>query len=450
LVLAEEIVASGSGEVDQIEVLTQDTYNINADVALGQLKTAAKTQEAGAAIRCIIGQRLGCAFTNRLDKRSLKKTVTQAIKAAKGSTEDEEWKNLPTETQYGRVHDVWDDAIPEKEPGIFIELLADMTKRTMAQNQDAIVGQAGIGASYGWSAYANSNGIAVSDRGTMAFVYLGVVAPTPSGSMTPAIFESDLSRCFKLDIDRVIERAGRYLQLARKPARGETGPGNVTVMGNALGELLYYAFYPSISGENVVRAKSVLASQEGERVASEDFSLIDDGIKPGAFRTALFDDEGVPRRTTPIIEQGTLKSFLWNSYWANRANRESTGNAHRNLRTGVVSIQPTTISVPKGESSFDELISDVTSGYLVKGFQGAHSSNQDTCDYSVVANPCFRIEKGQLTGCVHGLMLAGNALNLIKQVHRVGDDIHEYFLENSAFHGPSIQFTDTQVIAKQP
>jgi PmbA protein len=449
LALTERIVSFGSKETDQIEVLAQDTYNINANVALGQLKTASKAQEAGVAIRCIIDQKLGCAFTNRLDEATLKRTLKQASRAAKSGPSDKKWKNLPIINRYSIVHDVWDDSILEKEPGFFIDILADMTKNTLSQDKDIIVGQAGIGASYGWNSYANSNGVSVADRGTMAFIYLGVVAPTSAGGMTPSIFESEVSRKFDLNIDQVMGRAVKYVQLAKKPAKGETGSGNVIILGNALGELLYYSFYPSISGENVVREKSVVASSQGDQIASENFSLIDDGIKTGAFRTALFDDEGVPRQTTPIIDKGKLESFLWDNYWANRKGEKSTGNAHRNLRTGLVSIQPTTIAVPKGKGSLNDLISEIVSGYLIKGFQGAHSSNQDTGDFSVVANPCFRIENGQLTGCVHGLMLAGNAFKLIKQVNRVGDDTREFFLANTAFYGPSIHFTNTQVIAKQ-
>lgn len=446
LALAEWVVALGSKSVDQIEVVVQDTFSVNADVALGQMKTASKTQETGAAVRCITDRRLGCAFTNRLDQASLKKTVKQAMSASRSGTSDAKWRDLPMKTGYGSVCDVWDDAILEKEPGEFIDLLADMTHRTLAQKKGIIVGQAGIGASYGWNAYANSNGIGIADRGTMAFVYLGVVAPTSTGGMTPSIFESDVSRNFSLDIDQVMERAIQYVQLAKEPAKGETGSGTVIILGNALGELLYYSFYPSISGESVVREKSVLAQCQGDKVASEKFSLLDDGIKPGAFRTSLFDGEGIQRQTTPIIKDGKLNSFLWDNYWANCYGEKSTGNAHRNIRTGVVDIQPTTIAVPEGKGSLDDLTNDVASGYLIKGFQGAHSSNQDTGDFSVVANPCFRIENGQLVGCINGLMLAGNAFKLIQNVDRVGGDTREFFLENTAFYGPSIRFPDVQVV----
>jgi PmbA protein len=448
LTLAEQIVTLGTKQADQIEVFVQDSKETNAEVALGQMKTAVNIQEAGAAIRCVVDKRLGCAFTNRVDSSILEKTLHQAIAAAKTSTPDETWSDLPMKASYSKVSEVWDEATSTKSPSFFVDMLADMTRNVTDQSKDVIVGQAGIGGIYGWSAYANSNGVSVADRSTRAYVYAGIVAPTPAGGMTPTIVEFDLSRSCDLDVDGVVTRAIRFIELAKKPAKGATGSKTVILIGNAFGNLLYFSFFPSIRGENVVREKSVLASRQDEQIASKDLSLIDDGLLSGGFRTSLFDDEGVPRQTTSIIEKGELRSFLWNNYWAKRYGGQSTGNAQRNLRTGVVGIQPSTITVPAGKGSLEELIHEVDSGYLIKGLQGAHSSNQDTGDFSVVGNPCFRIEDGQLTGCVPGLMLAGNAFQLIQKVEKIGEDNREFFIPNSSFYSPSIRFTDLQVIAK--
>jgi PmbA protein len=91
---------------------------------------------------------------------------------------------------------------------------------------------------------------------------------------------------------------------------------------------------------------------------------------------------------------------------------------------------------------------EVKSGYLIKGAQGAHSSNRETGDFSIVGNPAFRIEDGELTGCVHGLMIAGNVFDLIQKVDQIGSDVRNYLARGSSIIGPSIRFTDLQVVAK--
>jgi PmbA protein len=109
----------------------------------------------------------------------------------------------------------------------------------------------------------------------------------------------------------------------------------------------------------------------------------------------------------------------------------------------------TNMVIPPGKKSFEDMISDVSSGYLVKGLQGAHSSNEETGDYSVVANPAFRIVDGELTGAVHGLMLAGNAFEFFKQLEEIGNDVRPYFVGGTgALITPTLKFSDVQIVAK--
>ena len=202
-------------------------------------------------------------------------------------------------------------------------------------------------------------------------------------------------------------------------------------------------------GNNIVRGKSRLADKEGERIASKVLTLRDDGRFANGYATSLFDGEGIPRQTTTILDQGKLNSFLWDSYWGQRYGKASTGNAARQLREGLVGIGLTNMVVPPGKPSLEDMISDISSGYLVKGLQGAHSSNEETGDFSVVANPAFRIQDGKLTGAVHGLMLAGNAFEFFQQVEVIGNDVRPYFAGGSgALITPTLKFSDVQIVAK--
>ena len=294
LALAEKAVAFGSKHVDQIEVFVQDTFNTEAEVAIGQINTANMSQDAGAAIRCLVGKRLGSAFTNKLDTSTIQKAVKQAIAAAKSSTEDATLESFPTKAKYSKVSGTWDDAIPEKEPSVFVDLLAEASQRATQESQGAIVGQAGVGCVYGWNAYANSLGVGASDRSTIAYIYIVLLAPTPTG-MTPGIIEIDVKRSYDLEVDRVVEQAVKYVQIAKQTVKGETGPQTVFFSGNALGTLLYFALLPSVRGDSIVRKKSKLADKLGDKIASEELSFLDDGLRPGAWATSLFDDEGVAR-----------------------------------------------------------------------------------------------------------------------------------------------------------
>ena len=448
LTLAEKAITFGSKKVDQIEILLQDNYEIGCEVVLGQVNKASKSQEAGVSIRVVTKNQMGSAFTNKLNEETIEESVKRAIAAANASTPDETWKDFAPKSKYTKLTGTWDGSIPEKDPSVFVELSTKMTKDIQERDSSIIIGELGTGGFFGWTAYANSNGISIADRGTGVYAYAVLVAPTESG-MTPSVWSVDVNRDFKLDTDYVVNNTVNDVLLAKKHAKGETGSGTVVFEASALGLLLAYAFMPSIKGENVVRGKSQLVYKKGEAIASEALSFTDDGLYKGGYASALFDGEGVPQQKTSIIEKGKLRSFLWNNYWANRQGETSTGNASRNLRTGVVETAPTNMVVPGGKRSFEDMLSEIKSGYLIKGLQGAHSSNQETGDYSVVGNPAFRIIDGELTGAVHGLMLAGNAFELIKKVDVVGSDIRSFLVgPGGSLIAPTIQFSDIQVVAK--
>jgi PmbA protein len=449
LALAERAVAFGAKQVDQIEILVENQYSIGCEVNLGEMSKATKLQEGGAAVRCVVNHRVGCGFTNRLTRPMLEQAVKQAVAAAKASTPDETLADLPAKATYSQVRDVWDDAILGKEPGDFVDLTAELNQKIASHGQDIIVGEAGIGSMYGWTAFANSNGISATDRATITYAYAALVATTPSG-VTPAVIDIDVKRRFDPDIDKLVERAVKDVLLAKKPAKGKTAPSTVVMNARTLAELFLFTLVPSVRGENVVRGRSVLAKRRGDKIAASVLSITDDGLRPGAFGTSAFDDEGVPRQNTALVENGRLRSFLWDSYWSHQANAKSTGSASRDLRTGLVSIQPSNIIIQPGKKSFDDLVGDISSGYLIKGLQGAHSSNQETGDFSVVGNPAFRIENGKLTGCCHGLMVSGNIFDLLQHADQVGSDVREYLAwSTTSVIGPSTRFADVQVVAKQ-
>jgi PmbA protein len=446
--LVDKTIAFGSKYVNQIEVYIQDSYEIGCIINLGEMNKATKSQDAGASVRCILDHRLGCAFTNQLSFETLKKTVNHAISAAKASTPDQTLVDFPEKVQYKPTKDTWDGAIPEKDPSVFVDLTTQIASEVSKRDSSIIIGEAGTGVFFGWTAYSNSNGISIADRGTGVYAYSALVAPTPTG-VTPPATAVDVNRRFKMDIDYVVNSAVNDVILAKNSVKGKTEPSTVIFAEAALANILSFAFVPALRGENVVREKSRLINRIGDSIASKALSFIDNGRYPGGFFTSVFDGEGIPRQETKIIDNGKLQTYLWDNYWGQRSNEASTGNATRNLRTGVITSQLTNVIIPPGNPSFKDLISAINSGYVVKGVHGAHSSNRETGDFSVVGNPTYRIENGEIMGAVHGLMLAGNAFELIQKVDRIASDVRSYFIHGGGvFVAPSIQFKDVPVIAK--
>ena len=86
----------------------------------------------------------------------------------------------------------------------------------------------------------------------------------------------------------------------------------------------------TLSARAVQRGRSLFAGKEGEQVADPRLRLDDDGLEPDGLATAPFDGEGVPQQQTVLIDDGTLRTFLYDRY--TRARRGPRVDRERDAR----------------------------------------------------------------------------------------------------------------------
>jgi PmbA protein len=67
------------------------------------------------------------------------------------------------------------------------------------------------------------------------------------------------------------------------------------------------------------------------------------------------------------------------------------------------------------------MVESVDEGLLVDGVMGLGQSNIMNGDFSVNVSLGYKIEKGEITGRVKDVMLAGNAYDGFKQIVAIGD-----------------------------
>jgi PmbA protein len=178
--------------------------------------------------------------------------------------------------------------------------------------------------------------------------------------------------------------------------------------------------FEAVRGDSIYRSASFLAGKLGERVASPNITVLDDGLRPGGFGTRPFDDEGIPASVTPVIENGVLKSYLLNCYSARKLNMKTTGNASRGVASPP-SVGPKNLYMVAGTSSPESIIRSVKNGFYVTDLIG-FGVNIVTGDYSRGAGGMW-IENGELTYPVEEVTIAGNLPEMLNQVEAVGSDL---------------------------
>ena len=129
----------------------------------------------------------------------------------------------------------------------------------------------------------------------------------------------------------------------------------------------------TLSADAVQRGRSLFAGKEGEQIADPALRLLDDGLDPEGLATAPFDGEGVPQQSTALIEDGKLRTYLFDAYTARKAGRESTGNGARGSYRAPPSVGPTNLLVAPGSGTTADLIAEAGDGLYVMGVSGLHS-----------------------------------------------------------------------------
>ncbi|HIC86201.1 MAG TPA: TldD/PmbA family protein, partial [Desulfobacterales bacterium] len=201
-------------------------------------------------------------------------------------------------------------------------------------------------------------------------------------------------------------------------------PGTYTVVvdPDVIGLMLHEAFGHASEGDLVASGESVLYGMLGKKVASELVTIIDEGVvKDGYFHP--YDDEGIKKEKTIIVENGILKNYIHSTTSATLLEAKSTGNGRAQDFENLPIVRQTNYYMAPGNYSFEELIEDIDFGIYIKG-KGAGGGQVEvgmgTFTFSV--GPSKIIRKGELAETVRGVVISGLILETLKTIDAVGRD----------------------------
>ena len=406
----------------EAEAYVHEWQAVSVGIEHGQITKSRTIFDRGLGIRVAADRAIGFAFTNNLsEKRGVEKAIENALSAAKASKSDPNWNGLPEKKSASVPKKTFDDRIVELRPEELVETAAIMLDAATNIDERVFPVEGGTGAGYVAQAIANSNGVTGFNKGTIIECSLAAVA-NDRNKVTPVCYEVATERTYNINAEWVGKEAAHLALSALRSKRVETKTTSVVLTQFALQGLLYYTLINAIKADNVQRGQSAFKDKIGMEVASENVTIYDDGLFPGGLQTAAFDGEGVPHQKSLLVENGILKNLLYDNYSAKKESRESTGNGVRGGYMSTPSIEATNFHVIPGCPSSEELIGEVDEGLIIYYLQGAHSSNPVSGEFSVVATPAWKIEKGEIIHSSRGVMLAGNIFEVLKNVGAIASN----------------------------
>jgi PmbA protein len=175
----------------------------------------------------------------------------------------------------------------------------------------------------------------------------------------------------------------------------------------------------AVDGEEIVIKNSFLVDRLGEKLFPEIITIVDDPsiqAYPGSYP---FDGEGLNGKTKLVVEKGKLLTYLQNSYSAGKLNMNLTGNASHSI-SSAPHIKVGNFYLQSGQGSLDDLVREMRAGVLVDDLF-VSGLNSVTGDFSFGCSG-FLVENGKTTMPVKEITIAGNLLELYKNVVAIADD----------------------------
>jgi PmbA protein len=418
--LARSIAQRAKGD-EQVEAYVTHERDFYVKAYEGEVEAISSAEPRGAGVRLISGGRVGFAYTTDLTAGGLAAVVAQARDNASSATPDEAagmseaWTAAPDDVP-GLVDEQHARAGPDDKAAFTVEL----EQATRAADPRIRTEEAIYSDSDGEVAIATSAGVEGQYRRTDAWCYS--VAIAQDGDDTQVAFEFDLARGLgSLDPEAVARRAAQRALSILGAKKIPSGRMPVVFDPYTSGQFLGVVA-SALTGEAVQKGRSLFAGKVGERVAAPALSLIDDGRAAGAPGSAPWDAEGVPTQRTPVIENGTLRSFLYDVTSARRDGRSSTGNASRAGFKSAPHAAPTNLAFDSTGQTRAEVLRSAGRALLVQDFHGVHSgANPISGDFSVGATGRL-VEDGELTQPVREVTIAAPMLDILARIVAVGTD----------------------------
>ncbi len=194
-------------------------------------------------------------------------------------------------------------------------------------------------------------------------------------------------------------------------------------------------------GSVIARGISPLTGKLGEKVFSDQITIIDDPRNTDALFLQNYDDEGTPTRTKTVVDHGVFDLILHNTKSALKMGAESTGNGFRS-GGGATDVSSMNLYIEPGSNSFDSLLKKMDNGVVITNLAGMHAGiDFVSTNFSLQAQG-YLVENGEYVRPLTLITVAGNFMDLMNHVEAVGDDLR---WETRSTSAPSILFEEAAI-----
>ena len=384
---------------------------LSANVRKGIIDKLEYERDKGLGITVYINGQKGNASSSDFSESALTKSVQAAIRIAQYASRDEYAGLIEPILMATKVPDLdlyhpWPIS-----PKAATDLAIECEQAAFACDKRISNSDGSVVSTYsGINLYGNTNGFIDGWNWSSHTIDCTVIAEDKNGMQRDGWYSKtrdfndleSINSISKEAVRRTISRLGsRKLSTRQVPVIFEA----------QVASGLFSAFITAISGGNLYRQASFLLNKKGTQVFADHINIREEPHIKKALGSAPFDNDGVATRPRDIVKNGVLQDYLLSGYSARKLGLQTTGNAG-----GVHNLV-----IDSGKNNLDNMIKEMHTGLLITDMIG-FGVNQVTGDYSRGASG-FWVENGELVYPVEEITVAGNLIEIYKNITSIGNDV---------------------------
>ena len=404
------------------DVYIENRISRNISMEESRFKSAVYSISQGAGVRVIAGDKTGFAYSDDISEASILKAAEVASYIAKGTK-----KSVPVNVKEAKrdsyvtvklpLHDMADDrrldviqranqAALDYDPKI---------KMAIVSYYDEVRGRT----------IANSEGLFLNDELPLLFFIvqaLGVGGNTRHMSRERLSRHSGFEMFEEVSPEDVAHKAAREAVAMLEAKDAPAGMMDVVMQNGWGGVLVHEAIGHPLEADSIAKKIGAFTGKLGQKVASDVFTMVDDGSLPNRRGTTNFDDEGTPMKRNVLIEKGILRKYMTDILSAKQIDMERTGNGRRQSFRSIPIPRMTNTFIEKGNDQPEDILASTKTGLYVQSLSGG-SVNPITGMFNFTCREAYLIENGKKTTPVKGATLIGSCLDIISNTDAVGNDL---------------------------
>jgi len=407
---------------DFAEVYVENRISRNISMEESKFKSGVFGISKGAGVRVIAGDKTGYAYTDELSETKLLRAAEVASFVARGT------KTVPpvdiqktSRESFITVKVPLGDLVDDKR----LEVMRRANQAALEYDPKIKMALISYYDEIRGRTIANSEGLYLSDELPLLFF---IVQAMGVGNNTRHMARERLSRHSGFEMfdevspEEIARRAAREAVVMLKAEDAPAGIMDVVMQNGWGGVLVHEAVGHPLEADNIAKKVGAFTGKLGQKVASDVFTMVDDGSLPNFRGTTNFDDEGTQMKRNVLIENGVLKKYMTDVLSAKQIDMERTGNGRRESFRHIPIPRMTNTFIEKGEDNPEDILTSTKEGIYVQSLSGG-SVNPITGVFNFTCREAYLIENGKKTTPVKGATLIGNCLDVISGIDAVGNDL---------------------------